>query len=1037
MELMNENGDWARLDSVLLQARLADGRQVRRSEAGERRRQNVAARRAQTELQRAEAADRRHIRQTKKAMRELGLLAPIRAFGPRMRVRAELREPVFSAESPNVARRQARPVPIVRKLTTGRRVIIDLKGRESVFIKFTYLGLKSNGWAPGKAAAHARYVHEHDRQWGLFPLSNMGQSIDEIAACWDAIEAIEQEYRANAKIQLRAVGYLPTDLSFEQMRQVVQAIGEREFGALSLPWSAAVHPPRPGQNNWHFHIDTSMRPFARVGENDWVFASEKINGIDNPAGLKELRGRMCGHLNHALCKAKSTRRYTHLTFSERGIEGARRQQHLGPERAAAAEKGEHVAMAVRNAEQAEVNWAADQRYLAAAQLQAADLDLRKARLKVETAVAHTTLATIRDTVTAANRLTKVSHFERMITSVEPLCQYVDNARCIERIAANMVSIPPIDLDGLGQAISHAKRCERLGLEMAHGATSTWTAAVDDLATSIAFARKLVGIEVRSDEPSTADLHHALADVRALQAINIISSPTDREMTRNYRLMAEKLRAQETTRMSSVDGSCGVPPTYSAPQDMGDVANVPPALEVSAPVGAGVSQYEMAACAELGTAQRPTRNALINATNAFIKWGRDDSELFIQRFMIWRDAMSVSPLVRAWNEAWDNASNVASDDDVRSRAKALLQDEESMARIRTQAPLLEIAVRLCMPGDPEQFEPQLGLNSYQRGSPTLAPSPAVAMPSPSQLANDGERRQSRAGVAPPPPPVSGQRPPLNSPDPMKQIWARDRSNASSASPDIERISDMYKNVPVKAPMSLQVSVSAPPSVTPAQVPKQEAASSGDDGRVGRVGNPAAIATSKPPANLPSPVLPVRDLRWAAEQVRFGLALAFMDRDGFHIIPFDRDEAHLVEVPTGLQHIAEKLVARTRLRVEAVNEACEIGAVVVGTGGRLASTIDNHHHLLEFAQRMYDEPELRSILQPHIRRAAENAAFAEERRRREEAEKAALQPPQSPLIPSPSIPPPAPARHRGRRKNGKGRYRRKGLYVPDRGGSPEMN
>lgn len=790
MELMNENGDWAGLDPVLLEARLADGRQARRREAGERRRQSVLARRARTELQRAEAADRRHIRQTKKAMRDLGLLAPIRAFGPRIRVRAESRQHVFSAVSPKVARRQARPVPIVRKLKTGRPAIIDLKGRESVFIKFTYLGLKSIGWAPGKAAAHARYVHEHDRQWGLFPLSNMGQSIDEIAACWDAIEAIEQEYRANAKIQLRAVGYLPTDLSFEQMRQMVQAMGEREFGAVGLPWSAAIHPPKPGQNNWHFHIDASMRPFARVGEHDWVFASEKINGIDNPAGLKELRGRMCGHLNYALCKAKSTRRYTHLKYSERGIKGARRQQHLGPERAAAAATGEQVAMAVRNVEQAEVNWAAYQRYLAEAQLQAADLDLRKARLKVEAAVADRTLATIRDIVIAANSLIKVSHPERATTSVETLRQYVDIARCIERIAVNMASVPPINLDSLGLTIDHARRCERLGLEMAHGATSKQTAALDSLATSIALASKLVGIDVRSHEPKTTDLHQALAHVRSLQAINIAISPTALEMAREYRLVAAKIRAQETTGTSSVDGSCGVLPTSIAPRDVDNPANALPALKDSAAFGAPVSKYELATCAALGVPQLPTRNALIDAANAFVKWVRDDSVSFNQHFMMWRDSMSDLPSVRAWNEACNAASNVGSDGDVRSRAKALLRDEQSMARIRTQAPLLEIAVRLCIAGDPEQFEPQLGLNSQHRGISSLAPvvesttiarsspvldgepapvvqtddrpadvvpTPAIAMPLPSSLADGDERRQSRTGASPPPPKVMAPTP----------------------------------------------------------------------------------------------------------------------------------------------------------------------------------------------------------------------------------------------------------------------------------------
>lgn len=299
---------------------------------------------------------------------------------------------------------------------------------------------------------------------------------------------------------------------------------------------------------------------------------------------------------------------------------------------------------------------------------------------------------------------------------------------------------------------------------------------------IAVARKLVGIEVRSHVPDTADLHRALVHVRALQAIDIVSSPTALEMVKDYRMMAAKLRAQETTRMSSVDGSCGVAATYIAPPDIDDPANALPVRKDSAAVRAPVSKYELATCAALGVPQLPTRNALIDAADAFVNWVRADSESFNQRFIMWRDAMSDLLLVRAWIEACDAAGNVGSGDDVRSRAKALLRDEESMARIRGQAPLLEIAVRLCMHGDPEQFEPQLGLKSRHRSISSLAPvvdlatsarpSPAldaepapavqtddmpadvapikaIAMPLPSSLADDGARRKSSAEASPPP------------------------------------------------------------------------------------------------------------------------------------------------------------------------------------------------------------------------------------------------------------------------------------------------
>jgi hypothetical protein len=65
---------------------------------------------------------------------------------------------MFNTVSDKVARRRAQAIPVVHKAKPIRHVILDLKGRESVFLAVTYLGLKSKGWQPGAAAAHARYV---------------------------------------------------------------------------------------------------------------------------------------------------------------------------------------------------------------------------------------------------------------------------------------------------------------------------------------------------------------------------------------------------------------------------------------------------------------------------------------------------------------------------------------------------------------------------------------------------------------------------------------------------------------------------------------------------------------------------------------------------------------------------------------------------------------------------------------------------------------------------------------------------------------
>lgn len=728
MEILTEEGGWARLDPVLLAARISDGRDARRREAGARRRRSMQARKAQANLQRAEAEERLHIRQTKKVMREFGLLAPVRAFGPRIRIRAERRAPCFSSESSSVARRQAQPVPIVRKPSTRRRAIIDLKGRESVFVKFGYLGLSSPGWAPGKAAAHARYVHEHDRQWGLFPLSNMGQSVDEIAACWDAIEAMEQEYRANAKIQLRVIGYLPPDLSFEQMRQVVQAIGEREFGALGLPWSASIHPPKPGQNNWHFHIDASMRPFERLGENDWVFASEKISGIDDPDGLKQLRGRICGHLNHALFKAGSARRYTHLSYAERGIAGARRQQHLGSKRAAAVARGEPVALAMRNAEQAAVNHAAFEAFVAAAKLEAAGLDLAQAELDVEAAATRRSVSTLRQTVEAACSLARMPSLMLISPSVDALRQHVADAQRTERAMADLSGVAlPLAKEAIRTA-DHAIHLEQLARDMAP-ADPRQKSMVAELARSIEAARAIDSIDVRVETAATDELGRSLAVAQALHAVSIPSSASLLEMVEDYRSLIARTQASLAVAPSDTADAGTASAEVGPSPNAANASRAAVEAEALAPAGKPIPDHEQAALSALGAAQQPSREALIDAAHAIERWASADPVTFADRVMAWREDMAGIPRVHEWIAAWD-ASDSVTDDDVQAKAKALLRDKDAIAQVRAQARLLEIIVRLCLRGDPEQFAQEFRPDPRQDAISNSAVPVAAATVSPS-------------------------------------------------------------------------------------------------------------------------------------------------------------------------------------------------------------------------------------------------------------------------------------------------------------------
>ena len=288
-----------------------------------------------------------------------------------------------------------------------------------------------------------------------------------------------------------------------------------------------------------------------------------------------------------------------------------------------------------------------------------------------------------------------------------------------------------------------------------------------------------------------------------------------------------------------------------------------------------------------------------------------------------------------------------------------------------------------------------------------------------------------------PMISTVQPPLNSISAMKEVWQRDRSKTRREFPDLERLSDMYRTASVEASKPSIVPAKTPPSNAIAHSKGRETLTAGEAGKVDIAAKSAPLPTLNESVNLPNPATPVRDLRWAARLVGSGRALADMEQDRLLILPFGSDEEYAIDIPKGRQRDADKLIEQTRLRIELVNKACEQGVVVVGPGGRLVVTSGSHVPLLQFAQRMYDEEELRADLHRRLRKAAENAAFAEQRRRREEAEKAALQPPKPSPPPSPSIPPPAPARKSGPRNGAKARSRRKGPYVPNRGGSPERS
>jgi hypothetical protein len=262
--------------------------------------------------------------------------------------------PIRPASDRKISRSKMVP-SAARPLRRYQTPLIDARGRVALYMNVTYKGFKSKGWRSGLAAAHIEYIfrdgslEEGDVQLA-HPISNMGESVEEIEAAWRMLETVEEGYRANAKVQYRVVLNLPHGLSAGQRRSLVHEFCERAFGRLGLPYAAALHVPDElsDQRNVHAHIVFSTRPCERTSSYQWDVAEEKVNGLTDKAGLFRLRALCAAHMNQACRHAGLATRFTHLSYQARGL-NAHRQERVGPERMAAFDRGETVAVIESNA----------------------------------------------------------------------------------------------------------------------------------------------------------------------------------------------------------------------------------------------------------------------------------------------------------------------------------------------------------------------------------------------------------------------------------------------------------------------------------------------------------------------------------------------------------------------------------------------------------------------------------------------------------------------------------------------------------------
>lgn len=354
MMLMTEAGIMAEADARVFGLLMSANRTARRMMAADRTIAGAYARVATLRRKQEAKASRDHARADRELVRELGAsVAP--GWGRTFVVRMPGSPPATFQSASATLRAAARASTTVRAIRAYTTPLRDTRGRVALYMDIKYRGLKSKGWRPGLSADHIGYILRElalemaEAQLGR-PISNMGETAEEIIACWRALEEVEAGYRANAKVQYRIVWNLPHELDADQRRALVEGFCERTFGRLGLPYVAAIHDPdaKGDRRNHHAHICFSTRPCERSGDHEWAIAEEKVNGLTDKPGLRLVRALAAAHMNRACRAAGSTTLFTHQTYAERGID-AERQAHVGPEAMAAHDRGEAVGVISHNA----------------------------------------------------------------------------------------------------------------------------------------------------------------------------------------------------------------------------------------------------------------------------------------------------------------------------------------------------------------------------------------------------------------------------------------------------------------------------------------------------------------------------------------------------------------------------------------------------------------------------------------------------------------------------------------------------------------
>ena len=231
--------------------------------------------------------------------------------------------------------------------------IDDDRGMRGVIYRQSYIRRGGKGFYEGCARDHYYYTIRDDAVVigidGLpIVVTNMGETIDEVAAGWDVIE--QATTRANGKVQIRVVLPQDADASIDEMIDAIRIFGKTALEPLGIPYSGVLHQPSPegDDRNWHAHVLIHLRSVERVAPYTWALTNEMRGELDGAAGVGVLRHLWAHAATEAARATGREQVYTGLSYTDRQLP-MESGEHLGSMLTAMLRRGDRVPMAERNA----------------------------------------------------------------------------------------------------------------------------------------------------------------------------------------------------------------------------------------------------------------------------------------------------------------------------------------------------------------------------------------------------------------------------------------------------------------------------------------------------------------------------------------------------------------------------------------------------------------------------------------------------------------------------------------------------------------